>query len=169
MKGRTQNFKFASGAWAGGWFYWPVLIIGCTLVALATLGPEAERRLSVGRQCARMQAEVNVLKETEAQLEAAAEALRRDPAYMERVARHELGIARPGEIRLPQPVTLSSEARGEPAPAEPAPPLAPLGLALRVLELSADRTVRLVVLGAGGALLATALLFGLSASKRSPA
>jgi len=168
VKGRTRDFKFASGAWAGGWFYWPVLIVGCTLVALATLGPEAERRLSVGRQCARMQAEVNVLKKTEAQLEAAAEALRRDPAYMERVARHELGITRPGEIRLPQPVTLNSEARGEPAPTEPAP-LAPLGLALRVLELSAGRTVRLVVLGAGGALLATALLFGLSASKRSPA
>jgi len=164
VKDRTRDFKFASGAWAGGWFYWPVLVVGCTLVALATLGPEAERRLSVGRQCARMQAEVNVLKETEAQLEAAAEALRRDPAYMERVARHELGIARPGEIRLPQPVTLNSEARGEPAPAEPAP-----ALALRVLELSAGRTVRLAVLGAGGALLATALLFGLSASKRSPA
>jgi len=119
VKGRARDFNFASDAWAGGWFYWPALVVGCALVALAVLAPEAERRLSVGRQCARMQAEVNVLKETQAQLQAAELALRRDPAYMERVARHELGITRPGEIRLPQPVTLRSEARGGPAPAPP--------------------------------------------------
>jgi cell division protein FtsB len=145
-----------------GWIYWPLCLIACALVALAVLGPEEERRLDLEQQCARMQAEVQSLAQARDQLEAAREALEKDPTYVEQVARHELGAVRPGEIRLPQPDEFAS-VRFQP-PADPTPTAPPV---LGFLASFADPQVRLVVLVVGGMLLAAAVI--LSLPTRRPA
>ncbi|MCX5647769.1 MAG: septum formation initiator family protein [Planctomycetota bacterium] len=147
-----------------GWIYWPLCLIACALVALAVLGPEAERRLDLERQCARMGAEVQSLAQARDQLEAAREALQQDPTYVEQVARHELGAVRPGEIRLPQPDEFAS-VRFQP-PADPTPPAPPV---LGFLASFADPQVRLMALVVGGMLLAVAVLFSIPTSPPRPA
>jgi cell division protein FtsB len=139
-----------------GWIYWPLCLVACALVALAVLGPEAERRLDLERQCARMQAEVGSLAQARDQLQAAHEALEKDPTYVEQVARHELGAVRPGEIRLPQPDEFAS-VRFQP-PADPTPPAPPV---LAFLASFADPQMRLVALVVGGVLLAAVVLFSI--------
>jgi len=164
-----------------GWIYWPLCLIACALVALAVLGPEAERRLDLERQCARMGAEVGSLAKARDQLQAAREALQADPTYVEQVARHELGAVRPGEIRLPQPDEFASVRFQPPADpgapgvasakpgfalAEPGPPAPPI---LAFLASFADSQVRLVALVFGGMLLAVAVLFSIPTSPPRPA
>ena len=147
-----------------GWIYWPLCLIACALVALAVLGPEAERRLDLEQQCARMRAEVGSLAQARDQLEAAHEALQADPTYVEQVARHELGAVRPGEIRLPQPDEFAS-VRFQP-PADPTPPAPPI---LGFLASFADPQVRLMALVVGGMLLAVAVLFSIPTVEARPA
>jgi len=141
---------------AGGWFYWPVCLAALSMVALAVLGPVMERRLSLERQCARMQAEVLSLEETEAQLDAARGALQTDPLYQEQVVRHELGVVRPGEIRLPAAPEIGPRATDEEPHAgrEFDRPLA-------ILAPVACPSVRLLMLLVGGSVLAAAVLLGL--------
>ncbi|MGB2755207.1 MAG: septum formation initiator family protein [Phycisphaerae bacterium] len=157
-----------SGRWVSllgsGWIYWPLCLIACALVALAVLGPEAERRLDLEQQCARMQAEVGSLAQARDQLQAAHEALQADPTYVEQVARHELGAVRPGEIRLPQPDEFAS-VRFQP-PAEPTSPAPPI---LEFLASFADPQVRLMALVVGGMLLAVAVLFSIPTVEAKPA
>ena len=148
-----------------GWIYWPLCLIACALVALAVLGPEAERRLDLEQQCARMQAEVGSLAQARDQLQAAHEALQADPTYVEQVARHELGAVRPGEIRLPQPDEFASVRFQPPAdPGAPGPSAPPV---LEFLASFADPQMRLVSLVFGGMLLAAAVI--LSLPTRRPA
>jgi cell division protein FtsB len=147
-----------------GWIYWPLCLIACALVALAVLGPEAERRLNLEQQCARMQAEVGSLAQARDQLQAAHEALQADPTYVEQVARHELGAVRPGEIRLPQPDEFAST-RFQP-PTDPTPPEPPV---LEFLASFADPQMRLVALVVGSVLLAAAVLFSIPTSPPRPA
>ena len=175
-----------------GWIYWPLCLIACALVALAVLGPEAERRLDLERQCARMGAEVGSLAKARDQLQAAREALQADPTYVEQVARHELGAVRPGEIRLPQPDEFASVRFQPPADpgapgvasakpgfalrsshgrlalpgAEPGPPAPPV---LGFLASFADPQVHLMALVVGGMLLAAAVLFSIPTSPPRPA
>jgi cell division protein FtsB len=149
-----------------GWIYWPLCLVACALVALAVLGPEAERRLDLEQQCARMQAEVGSLAQARDQLQAAHEALQADPTYVEQVARHELGAVRPGEIRLPQPDEFPStrfQPPADPAPGPPAPPV------LEFLASFADPQVRLMALVVGGMLLAAAVLFSIPTVEAKPA
>ena len=144
---------------SSGWIYWPLCLIACALVALAILGPEAERRLDLEQQCARMGAEVQSLAQARDQLQAAHEALQADPTYVEQVARHELGAVRPGEIRLPQPDEFASVRFQPPAgPTASAPPV------LGFLASFADPQVRLMALVVGGVLLAAAVLFSIPTS-----
>jgi len=138
-----------------GWFYWPACLAGTLLVGLAVFGPEAERRLAVEGQCAAMEAEVKALQESRDQLAAAEKALQDDPNYTESQVRLELGIVRPGEIRLPHPVRLQP-----PPPAAPAPDACPSPV-LRTLSLFADSKFRFVALVVGAALLAAGILFSL--------
>ena len=150
-----------------GWIYWPLCLIACALVALAVLGPEAERRLDLERQCARMGAEVQSLAQARDQLEAAREALQQDPTYVEQVARHELGAVRPGEIRLPQPDEFASVRLQPPAdPGAPGPPAPPV---LAFLASFADPQMRLVALVFGGMLLGAAVLFSIPTVQAKPA
>ena len=147
-----------------GWIYWPLCLVACALVALAVLGPEAERRLDLERQCARMGAEVGSLAKARDQLQAAREALQADPTYVEQVARHELGAVRPGEIRLPQPDEFAST-RFQP-PTDPTPPAPPV---LAFLASFADPHMRLVALVVGGTLLGAAVLFSIPTAEAKPA
>jgi len=156
--GRRVSFLGSS------WIYWPLCLIACALVALAVLGPEAERRLDLEQQCARMQAEVGSLAQARDQLQAAHEALQADPTYVEQVARHELGAVRPGEIRLPQPDEFASVQFQPPTdPTSPAPPV------LGFLASFADPQVRLLALVVGGMLLAAAVLFSIPTVEAKPA
>ena len=141
-------------AWLGtGLFFWPVCVIGVALVALAVLGPEAERRVALERQIASMQAEVDLLSRTRDQLTAAEKALRDDPLYQERIVRHELGITPPGEIRLPQPVSPATT-----GPADLAPPAPRVPDWLGIVASFADPNVRLLSMATGATLLLTGVL-----------
>ena len=145
---------------ASGWIFWPMCLGGILLVAVAVLGPEADRRLDVERQCAAMQAEVDSLTQTRDKLATVEKALQSDQQYLEKTVRHELGIVRPGEMRLPQkvkmqtPATLAS-ARG--AADQPTP--------LAVLALFGDPHLRFVTMVIGMAMLAVGILISLPGKK----
>ncbi|MCX5653679.1 MAG: septum formation initiator family protein [Planctomycetota bacterium] len=146
---------------ASGWIFWPVCLGGIMLVALAVLGPEAERRLDVERQCAAMQAEVDSLTQTRDQLATVEKALQGDQHYLERTVRHELGIVRPGETRLPQkvkvrPPTASAAARAE---ADQPTPLA-------VLALFANPHLRFMTMVIGTAMLVIGILVSMPGKKQ---
>jgi hypothetical protein len=145
---------------ASGWIYWPACLGGMLLVGLAVLGPEAERRLDVQRQCAAMQTEVNTLTETRDQLAAVENALQNDPQYLERAVRRELGIVRPGEMRLPQKVGLQAS----PPQAKPAPPQE-LPTPLEVAALFGQPHLRFVTMVIGATLMAAGILFSLPGRK----
>ncbi|MCX5684243.1 MAG: septum formation initiator family protein [Planctomycetota bacterium] len=114
---------------ASGWIFWPVCLGGILMVALAVLGPEADRRMDVERQCAAMQAEVDSLTQTRDQLATVEKALQSDEQYLERTVRHELGLVKPGETRLPQKVKLQAPAATAAAQASDQPtPLAVIAL-----------------------------------------
>ena len=133
---------------------WPTCVAGVALMALALLAPEAERRLAVEGQCIRMDAEVAALQQTRDQLAAAANALENDPAYVERVARHDLNIVRPGEMRLPLPPSRLTRRTDAPEPAESTvPPI--------VAELARfpDPRYQLGAMIVGAGLLASGIVF----------
>jgi len=157
---------------SSGWIYWPLCLVACALIALAILGPEAERRLDLEQQCARMGAEVQSLAQARDQLQAAHEALQADPTYVEQVARHELGAVRPGEIRLPQPDEFAS-VRFQP-PADPSPNGAgaagpPALPALEFLASFADPQMRLAALVVGSVLLGVAVVLSIPTVRPRPA
>jgi len=145
---------------ASGWIFWPVCLGGILLVAVAVLGPEADRRLDVERQCAAMQAEVDSLTQTRDKLATVEKALQSDTQYLEKTVRHELGIVRPGEMRLPQkvkmqtPATLAAARAAEDRPT----PLA-------VLALFGDPHLRFVTMVIGMAMLAVGILISLPGKK----
>ncbi len=140
---------------ASGWIFWPLCLAGAALVGLALVGPEVERRLDIDGQCAVMQAEVDALKQTRDQLSAAAGALENDPTYLEHQVRRELGIVRPGEIRMSQ---------GTPLPEPPAPAASPeftATPAVRAVAMFGDPHLRFISMVAGATLLAVGILFSL--------
>ena len=138
------------------WLYWPTCIVGVSLMALALLAPEAQRRCAVEHQCARMDAEVAALRQTRDQLAAAAHALQHDPAYAEQVTRHDQNIVRPGEMRLPLPAGRLSLLHETPEPAEST--IAPV---VAELAVYADQRFRLGAMIAGVSLLAAGIVFSL--------
>jgi len=144
---------------ASGWIYWPACFVGLALVSLAVLGPEAERNLDVKRQCAAMQAEVQALTETRDREVAVERALKDDPMIIERVVRHELGLVRPGEIRLPQRVNPQAVLKDA---AAPEPDVSP---ALLALALFGDTKLQFLAMVIGATLLASAILFSLPGKK----
>jgi len=138
------------------WLYWPTCIVGVSLMALALLAPEAQRRCAVEHQCARMDTEVAALQQTRDQLAAAAHALQHDPAYAEQVTRHDQNIVRPGEMRLPLPAGRLSLLHETPEPAESTiPPV------VAELAVYADQRFRLGAMVAGASLLAAGIVFSL--------
>ena len=159
---------------ASGWIYWPACLLGVFLIALAVLGPEAERRLGVKGQCDAMQTEIDALARARDQLKAAEHALEHDPLYTERVVRHELGITRPGETRLPQPVGLLPAPKPETAaPAKPTAPLVadwppPLTVDTAMVALAnyGNSWLRFVTLVTGVTLLSIGVLFSLPGLRR---
>jgi cell division protein FtsB len=157
---------------ASGWIYWPASLVGLFLVGLAILGPDADRRLGVERQTASMQAEVDALSQTRNQLDATRKALLTDPNFTERVVRHELGITRPGEIRLPKPVKLDAK---PPEPAQGPAATTPLAQAMESLsEYKEDSWLRFSALVVGSTLLAIGVLCSIpgkqqAASQKCPA
>jgi len=146
-----------------GWIYWPLCLIACALMALAVLGPEAERRLELEQQCARMEAEVQSLTQARDQLQAARDALQQDPTYVQQVARHELGAVRPGEIRLPQPDEFAS-VRFQP-PADPTPSAPPV---LAFLASFVDSQMRLAALVVGSVFLGIAVVLSIPTAETKP-
>jgi len=143
---------------ASGWIYWPATLTGLFLLALAILGPEADRRLGVEGQTAVMQAEVDALARTRDQLAATEKALQTDPNFTERVVRRELGITRPGEMRLPQPVTLEAAA---PAPAQAADSRIIFPPVMEALARYGNSWLRFSALVVGCTLLASGVLLSL--------
>ena len=144
---------------ASGWIYWPACLVGLALVSLAVLGPEAERNLDVKLQGAAMQAEVQALTETRDREVAVEQALKDDPMIIERVVRHELGLVRPGEIRLPQRVNPQAGLKDA---AAPRPDVSP---ALLALALFGDTKLQFLAMVIGATLLASAILFSLPGKK----
>jgi hypothetical protein len=146
---------------ASGWIFWPVCLGGILLVALAVLGPEAERRLDIERQCAAMQAEVDSLTQTRDQLATIEKALQGDQQYMERTTRHELGIVRPGETRLPQTVKIQAPATGAAArvAADQPTPLA-------VVALFGNAHLRFLCMVIGVAMLVIGILISMPGKKQ---
>jgi cell division protein FtsB len=142
---------------ASGWIYWPACLLGLALVSLAVLGPEAERNLDVKLQGAAMQAEVQALTETRDREVAVEQALKDDPMIIERVVRHELGLVRPGEIRLPQ--------RVNPQAVHAAAPRPDVSPALLALALFGDAKLQFLAMVIGATLLASAILFSLPGKK----
>jgi cell division protein FtsB len=129
---------------------------GAAAIGLSLYGPEAARRLDVQRQTAAVQAEVNALAQLRDQLAAVENALQEDPQYLERTVRYELGLVRPGEMRLPQKVKLAPAAR---AAAQGGP--AELPTALEVVALFGDPHLRFIALVTGIALLVAAVIVSL--------
>jgi len=140
-----------------GLLFWPVCLAGVGLVALGVLGPEAKHRQDVERQIVGMQGAGDRLTQTKDQLATAAEALRDDPQYQERIIRHELGIVRPGEIRMPQPVEAERMNEGVAAPTRPRD----LPRWVEPLILFAEDDVRTLSLGTGAAMLLAGFLMSL--------
>lgn len=71
------------------------------------------------RQAADLQKEINRLNEENQQMQERVKALKTDPAAIERIAREEMGLARPGEYIFktsPKPVEPSAES---PEPSDP--------------------------------------------------
>jgi hypothetical protein len=137
---------------ASAWIFWPICLTGVALVGLSLVGPEVERRLDIDGQCG---AEVDTLKQTRDELSAAAGALENDPTYLEHQVRRELGIVRPGEIRMSQ---------GTPLPEPPAPAPSPeftATPAVRALAMFGDPHLRFISMVAGATLLAVGILFSL--------
>jgi cell division protein FtsB len=156
----------AGDAWtdrlASGWLFWPACLVGVILVALAMLGPEAERRIAVEYQCVAMQNETSALKATRDQLAAAEKALQTDPAYTERIVRHELGLVRPGETRLPhrvKPQDIPDEHPPPPARAQ-VPPMT------EYVALFGDGRLRFLAMTVGATLLACGILFSLPGKRQ---
>jgi len=129
---------------------------GAAAIGLALYGPEAERRLGVERQTAAVQAEVNALAQLRDQLAAVEKALQDDPQYLERTVRYELGLVRPGEMRLPQKVKLAPAA---PAAAQGGP--AELPTAMEVVALFGNDHLRFIAMVTGIALLVAAVIVSL--------
>jgi hypothetical protein len=163
MEERLARFDVWTERLATPWLFWPVCIIGVCLVGLAVLGPEAERNLDVKRQCAVMKAEVDALAATHDQDLAIERALKDDPATIERVVRHELGLVRPGEVRLPQRVR-PTITRDSPELAQ-----ADVPVYLRTLALFGEPMTRFITMVIGGTLLVTAILFSLPGQLPKPA
>jgi cell division protein FtsB len=144
---------------ATGWIFWPTSLVGLFLIGLAILGPEADLRLGVERQTADMQTEVDALAQTRNQLAAIEKALETDPNYTEQVVRHELGVTRPGEMRLPQPVKLETST---PEPVRGASSTALFPQAMEALSQYKEGTwLRFCALVIGGTLLAIAVLLSI--------
>jgi hypothetical protein len=156
----------ASEAWsrrlAGGWFFWPVSAAAMGLVALALVGPELGRHAAVTVQRDALRTEVAALEETVQDLEAIRDALQNDPAYTEQVVRHELGLVRAGEVRLPMPVDLKRHPEAPPLPRPGG------GLVPAVLARLASPSARLTAILAGGAILGAAVLLSVP-SRPKPA
>jgi cell division protein FtsB len=141
---------------ASGWIFWPTSLMGLFLLGLAILGPEADQRLAIERQTAGMQAEVDGFVQTRDQLAAMEKALVNDPNFTERVVRHELGITRPGEVRLPQPVKLEAKT---PEPAAALAADTPLAQAMESLsQYKRGSWLEFSALVVGGTLLAISVL-----------
>jgi anti-sigma factor RsiW len=140
---------------ASAWIFWPICLAGVALVGLSLIGPEVERRLGIDGQCEAMQAEVDALKQTRDELSAAATALENDPTYLEHQVRRELGIVRPGEIRMSQGTPLPTPPTPAPSPEFTATP------AVRAVAMFGDPHLRFISIVAGATLLAVGILFSL--------
>ena len=142
--------------------FWPAAMAGIALIALAVLGPEAGRRLVLEAQVADMQAEVDALQFTCDQLQATEAALQTDPAFLESTVRHELGVVRPGEVRLPQPASLRTS-----GPRQQATDQQPPDRRLVFLARFGDAASNQALLACGGALLLVAMVLSLPGRKPS--
>ncbi len=144
---------------AAGWVFWPVCVASVGLLAAAALGPTLARRLELEGQIGAMAEEVGRLEEDLERLQAARGALDHDPAYTERIIREELGLARPGEVRLPEPVAVETDAD---TPAVPAAPPAHVAAILRF----ADPRAQTAGILAGSLALGVALVLSLPTKPR---
>jgi cell division protein FtsB len=145
---------------ATGWLFWPAMVAGVVLVGLAILGPDADTNLDVKRQCAVMQAEVDALSQTRAQDVAIVRALKEDPVIIEGAARQELGLVKPGEVRLPGRIK-PAVTKESPEAAEPV-----VHPALRTLAMFDYPLLRFSSFVAGGAILLSIIVLSLPGRKR---
>jgi len=152
---RLRPSELLSRVLGSPWTFWPMCVVGVGLVALAVLGPEARRRIRIEHHRQVMEAEVEALRTTHEELTASAQALESDPAYAERVVRHDLRIVRPGEVPVPGPAGSERRSPADDTLRWQVPPI------IALLSPWADRPWRLGALGAGVCLLAAAVVFSL--------
>ena len=163
MEQRLSPSEWLSRILGSPWVFWPMCAVGVGLVALAVLGPEARRRIRIEHHCQVMGAELEALRKTHDALTASAEALESDPAYAERVVRHDLKIVRPGETSLPAPVGAGRRRPAEDVLRWHVPPV------ISLLSPWADRPWRWGALAAGVCLLLSAVVFSLPDRLKRPA
>jgi hypothetical protein len=162
MEERLAQFDKWTERLATPYLFWPACVIGVFLVGLGVLGPEAARNVEVKRQCAVMAAERDALAQTLSQDKAIEKALENDPSVIERTVRLELGIVKPGEVRLPQRVKPAA------APLSPEAAEADVPLAMEALALFGEPVLRFMVLVVGGTILVSAILFSLPGKRPQP-
>ncbi len=77
-----------------GWLLLGILFV---IAAVAIFGPQIRQYRELQRREAQAHSDVQLEEEMLQHLKEQQERLRNDPRYVERVAREELGLARPGE------------------------------------------------------------------------
>jgi cell division protein FtsL len=97
------------------WFFACGLALLLLQDIFGTHGVLAMRRSQ--KEAAAIQKEINQLNEENRQLQDRVKALKTDPAEIERIAREEMGLARPGEVIFKIPVK-----PGDPSSAAPGSP-----------------------------------------------
>ena len=161
MAERVTGMDLFSRVFGSPWVYWPMCAVGVALVALAVLGPEARRRVAMEHHCVVMEAEVEALRRTRDELTAAAKALESDPAYAERVVRHDLKMVRPGETPLPAPGTRRTGRQDDERLQWQVPAV------VAMVAPWADRPWRFGALASGVCLLAAGVIFSLPGRTKS--
>jgi len=83
-----------------------LLLFGCGMILISLVGDQGFiAYLGLQREATALRRDIQALETRQVRLQQEIRALREDPAYIELLARQELGLVRPGEvvIQLPRP------------------------------------------------------------------
>jgi cell division protein FtsB len=112
---QRQNFSAQMGEFIRRNINWFLAIAAALLLlqdVFGTHGVIAMRRSQ--QEAARVQKEINQLDEENRQLETGVKSLKSDPSAIERIAREEMGLAKPGEFIFKLPAKNGASANASP-------------------------------------------------------
>jgi cell division protein FtsB len=158
---------------AGGALFWVLIALAAAAFAPCVILPAWRDYQSVARVEQQVRADVQRAEGDLERQRRRADALRRDPAVIARVAQRELGYSKPGEVSVALGTTPPSDAATPPPvpldPVEPPPIVAGLVQRLPSLDYDAvfcDGPTRVIIMVlAGGLVLAAFVLYP---PRRSP-